>query len=85
MYDGGDAMTPSERAQLLRMIRDEHDLAKFELREARNIAFHAGISTMRQTLGALQSANNAQRRAIDHAMVASQLALRLFVDEDQPQ
>jgi len=40
---------------------------------------------MLQTLDALQSANNAQRRAIDHAIVASKLALRLFVDEDQPQ
>jgi hypothetical protein len=40
---------------------------------------------MLQTLDALQSANNAQRRAIDHAMVASKLALRRFVDENQPQ
>ena len=85
MYDGGDAMTPSERARLFRMIRDEHELAKFELRAARNNMFHAGINTMRQTLDALQSANNAQRRAIDHAIVASKLALRLFVEEDPPQ
>jgi hypothetical protein len=52
---------------------------------SRNIAFHAGLSTMLQTLDALPSANNAQRRAIDHAMVASKLALRRFVHENQPQ
>jgi len=31
-------MTPSERARLLRMIRDEHGLAKFELRVASKLA-----------------------------------------------
>ena len=83
MYDGAKFMTPSERARLLRMILDEHDQAMFELRESSN-AFDAGISSMRQTLTAVQNANHAQGRAIDRVMAANKLALKLFNDEDSP-
>ena len=77
-------MTPSERARLVQMILDEHDQAMFELRESSN-AFDAGISSMRQTLTAVQNANHAQGRAIDRIMAANKLALKLFNDPDSPQ
>jgi flagellar biosynthesis/type III secretory pathway chaperone len=83
MYDGAKFMTPSERARLLRKILDEHDQAMFELRESSN-AFDAGISSMRQTLAAVQNANQAQGRAIDRVMAANKLALKLFNDPDSP-
>jgi len=83
MYDGAKFMTPSERARLLQMILDDHDQAIFELRDSSN-AFDAAISGMRQTLDALQSANNAQSRAIDRVIAANKMARALFNDQDSP-
>src|SRR4030095_6983042 len=76
-------MTPPERARLLRMILDEHDQAMFELRESSN-AFDAGISSMRLTLDALQSANTAQGRAIDRVRSAHKVALAPFTADYSP-
>ena len=76
-------MTPSERARLLQMILDEHDRAIFELRDSSN-SFDAAISGMRQTLDALQTANNAQGRAIDRVIAANKMARALFNDWDSP-
>ena len=76
-------MTPSERARLLQMILDDHDQAIFELRDSSN-AFDTAISGMRQTLDALQSANNAQSRAIDRVIAANKMARALFNDQDSP-
>ena len=55
----------------------------FELRESSN-AFDAGISSVRQTLTAVQNANQAQGRAIDRVMAANKLALKLFNDPASP-
>ncbi len=73
-------MTPSERGRLLRMILDDHDQAIFELRDPSS-AFDVAVSSMRQTLDALQSANNAQGRAIDRVRSANKVALALFNDD----
>jgi hypothetical protein len=83
MYDGANFMTPSERARLLHMILDEHDEAIFELRESNN-SFDAAVSGMRQTLDALQTANNAQGRAIDRVTAANTVARARFNDWDSP-
>jgi hypothetical protein len=83
MYDGANFMTPSERARLLHMILDEHDEAIFELRESNN-SFDAAVSGMRQTLDALQTANNAQGRALDRVTAATTVARARFNDWDSP-
>jgi hypothetical protein len=54
-----------------------------ELRNSSS-AFDVAISSMRQTLDALQSANNAQGRAIDRVRSANKVALALFHDEGSP-
>jgi hypothetical protein len=77
-------MTPSERTRMLQMILDEHDQAIFELHDSSN-AFDVAISGMRQTLDGVQSANNAQGRAIDRVIAANKMARALFNDEDSPQ
>jgi len=43
------------------------------------------ISSMRQTLTAVQNANHAQGRAIDRVMATNKLAMKLFNDPDSPQ
>jgi hypothetical protein len=76
-------VTPAERVRLLQMILDEHDQAMFALRDSSN-AFDEAISSMRQTLGAIASANHAQGRAIDRVIAANKLGRTLFNDEDSP-
>ena len=63
------------------LILDEHDQAMFELHNSGN-AFDEAVSSMRQTLGAIASANHAQGRAIDRVISANKLARTLFNDED---
>jgi hypothetical protein len=76
-------VTPSERAQFLQMILEEHDQVMFELRDSSN-AFDEAITSMRHTLGPIACANHAQGRAIDRVIAANKLARTLFNDEDSP-
>jgi len=70
-------MTPAERARLIRTILDEQRRAMSAFNEA-SAAFDSAITGTRQTLAALQEANDAQGQAINRVIAANEAALALF-------